>query len=555
MAQVKRKFDVRMPMRDGMELSADMWMPAGRGRYPAILVRTPYLKTMEALRFPDLGEYFASRGYVLVVQDVRGRGDSEGTFGFHLVDEEDGYDTVEWLANQPWSNGRVGMMGVSYLAGVQWLAARGRPPHLVCIAPTASGGLDVVYNYQGGAFLMGWALLWTNLVSGRIYQDHNTAGVDWNEVYRHRPLLTMDEAFGRSMPLYRQFLAYPDPDPYWDRLHFGPEVFENMDLPALHVAGWFDGDQPSAMHFWRGMAAHSPASAKQHLTLGPWTHVQAFLGGGVKLGDMEFSGDAVVDMRALHLGFFDHYLKGATPSFEFPRARIYVTGDNRWRDFDEYPPAETQVRQLYLHGGGRANSLLGDGRLSWDRPADEPPDLYTYDPKNPVPSALNGEDMPLDHRPIQRRDDVLVYTSEVLAERLEVIGQPVVELYAASDSLDTDFTAKILDVYPGGCAVKLGTLPAGVVRARHRNGFGSPQLLTPGKAEQYRIQLFDLAHAFLPGHRVRIEISSSAFPFVAPNQNTGNPIPTDTEWRVASQTVYHDRDHPSHVALPVMVNP
>jgi predicted acyl esterase len=470
MAQVKRKFDVRMPMRDGIELSADVWMPAGHRRCAAILVRTPYLKTMELLRFPELGEYFARRGYVVVVQDVRGRGDSDGTFGFHLADEADGYDTVEWLANQPWSNGRVGMMGVSYLAGVQWLAARGRPPHLVCIAPTAPGGLDVAFNYLGGAFLMGWAVPWTNTVSGRIYQGGNTAGVEWDEVYRHRPLLTMDEAFGRPMPLYRQFVEHPDQDLYWDRLHFGPEVFEKIDLPALHVAGWFDGDQPSAMHFWRGMAAHSPAGATQHLTLGPWTHEQAFLGGGVKLGDMEFSGDAVVDMRALHLAFFDHYLKEATPSFDFPRARIYVTGDNRWRDFDRYPPA-------------------------------------------------------------------------------------VVELYAASDSLDTDFTAKILDVFPGGRAVKLGTLPVGAIRARYRNGFGSPELLTPGKAEQYRIQLFDLAHTFLPGHRVRIEISSSAFPFVAPNQNTGNPIPTDTEWRVANQTVYHDREHPSHVALPIMVNP
>lgn len=551
---VKRRFDVRMPMRDGIELSADVWLPAAPNRYPVILMRTPYLKTMERLRFTELGEYFASRGYILAVQDVRGRGDSDGTFGFHLVDAEDGYDTVEWLASQLWSNGRVGMMGVSYLGAVQWLAARGRPPHLVCIAPTAPGGLDVVFNYQGGAFLMGWALPWTNLVSGRIYQDGNTVGVDWNQVYTHRPLLTMDEAMGRLMPLYRDFVEHPDHDPHWEELHFGPEVFEKIDLPALHVAGWFDGDQPAAMHYWRGMAAHSPASEKQYLLLGPWTHEQAFLGGGVRLGEMEFSGDSVVDMRALHLAFFDHYLKGATPSFEFPRARIYVTGDNRWRDFDEYPPAETQVRQLYLHGGGRANSLLGDGRLSWDGPDDEPPDRYTYDPRNPVPSALNGEDLPLDHRPIERRDDVLVYTSDVLAERLEVIGQIVVELYAASDCLDTDFTAKILDVYPDGRAVKLGTLPVGVVRARYRNGDESSEFLNPEKAEQYRIQLFDLAHTFLPGHRVRIEISSSAFPFIAPNQNTGNPIPTDTEWSVAHQTVYHDRDHPSHVTLPIMPN-
>jgi putative CocE/NonD family hydrolase len=516
-------------------------------------MRTPYLKTMELLNFPSLGEYFAARGYVVAVQDVRGRGDSDGTFGFHLVDREDGHDSIEWLSGQPWSNGRVGMMGVSYLGGVQWLAARERPPHLVCVAPTASGGLDVVFNYQGGAFLMGWAIPWTNSVSGRIYQGGNTLGVDWQRVYQHRPLLTMDEALGRPMPLYREFVAHPDGDPHWERLHFGPEAFRAIDLPALHVAGWFDGDQPSALHFWRGMTAHSPASGRQHLLLGPWTHEQAFLGGGLKLGDMEFSADSVVDTRGLHLAFFDHYLKGATPSFHFPRARIYVTGANRWRDFDGYPP-DVEIRRLYLHSGGRANSLLGDGRLTWDSAGDEPPDRYAYDPENPAPSALNGEDLPLDHRPIEQRDDVLVYTSEVLDEPLELIGQAAIELYAASDCLDTDFTGKILDVYPDGRAVKLGTLPVGVIRARFRNGQDSPVLLRPGRVERYPIQLFDLAHAFLPGHRVRIEISSSAFPFVAPNPNTGNPIETDTDWRVARQAVFHDRAHPSHVALPVLAS-
>jgi putative CocE/NonD family hydrolase len=552
--KVRRQFDTRIPMRDGVRLSADVWFPPDSGRYPALLIRTPYLKTRGLFKFPEHGAFFASRGYVLVVQDVRGRGDSEGEYNFYLTDADDGYDTVEWMATQPWCNGRVGMLGFSYLGEVQWLAARARPPHLVCIAPTASGALDGIFNYLGGAVVMGWAIPWLNLVSGRIYQGDNVTGTDWDQVFQHRPLLTMDEAFGRRIPFYRAFMERPDWDPHWKKLHFGPEVYRSLDIPALHVTGWFDGDQPTAMHRWRGMTAHSPSREQQYLLAGPWTHNDTFLGGKIKLGDMDFSSDSVVDNKALHLAFFDHYLKRATPKFDFPRARIYVTGLNQWRSFDQYPPADARFRPLYLHSGGRANSATGDGRLSWQSASDEPPDGYTFDPRNPVPSKLNGEDLPLDHRPIERRDDVLVYTSDPLADPLEVIGRSHVELFAASDARDTDFTAKILDVYPDGRAVKLGTLPTGVIRARYRNGLERPELLTPGKPEKFRIELFDFAHAFLRGHRVRIEISSSAYPFIAPNQNTGNPVHTDTEWRSARQTVFHDRARPSHVALPVMPN-
>jgi putative CocE/NonD family hydrolase len=553
-AGVRRQFDARIPMRAGVQLSADLWLPREPGRYPVLLMRTPYLKTRETFHFPEHGAYFASRGYVFAVQDVRGRGDSDGVFNFLLQESEDGYDTVEWLAAQPWSNGRVGMLGHSYLGEVQWMAARARPPHLVCIAPTASGGLDGIFNYLGGAVVMGWALPWLNLVSGRVYQGRNMDGLDWDEVFKHRPLLTMDDALGRRVPLYRKFMETPDWDPYWSNLHYTPEVYRSLDIPALHATGWFDGDQPTALHRWRGMAAHSPARDRQYLLAGPWTHDATFHGGRTTLGDMQFSPDSVVDNKAIHLAFFERFLKRSAAAFDFPRARVYVTGLNRWRSFDEYPPAQAGFRKLYLRSGGRANSFAGDGHLEWDSPGDEPADGYTYDPRDPVRSALNSEDEPHDHRAIERRDDVLVYSSAVLREPLEVIGRTHVELFASSDARDTDFTAKILDVYPDGRAVKLGTLPLGVIRARYRNGLDRPELLEPGKAEKFRIDLFDFAHAFLAGHRVRIEISSSGYPFIAPNQNTGNPVATDTEWRSARQTIFHDRTRPSHVALPVMPN-
>jgi putative CocE/NonD family hydrolase len=304
------------------------------------------------------------------------------------------------------------------------------------------------------------------------------------------------------------------------------------------------------------MASHSPARDQQYLLIGPWDHVQTLFGGEVRMGEMEFSPEATLDIIELHQRFYDHYLKKAEAAFAFPRARIYVTGSNQWRDLDAYPPQPSQDRRLYLHSGGRANSLSGDGSLKWNPAGEQPADSYDYDPQNPV--SVDSGDQPImlpmhgtDQRPIEQRDDVLIYTGEVLEQPLEIIGPVTVELYAASDAQDTDFAAKLVDVYPDGRAVRLGPVNTGIIRARFRNGFGTEQLLTPGKVEKYRIPLADIGHTFLPGHRVRLEISSSAYPQVLPNQNTGNPIATDTDWRIARQTIHHDSGYPSAVILPV----
>jgi len=553
--KVTQQFDVRIPMRDGAELSADMWLPAEEGRFPVILIRTPYIKTAPRHKFPEYGHYFAGKGYVFMVQDVRGRGDSEGEFGFFFQEADDGYDTIEWIARQSWSDGKVGMMGGSYWGTVQWLAAREKAPHLVCIVPTAPGG-DYFNEvpYVGGAFMLGWALSWINDTSGRISQGPNASKIDWKKLAGHRPLLTVDEEMGRRMPLFREFLDHPTLDAYWERVYFDKRDFQKIDLPAFTVTGWFDGDQPGALFYWNGMARHSPAKDKQYLLIGPWTHSQTYLGGALRVGEMEFSGDSVVDNRALHLAFYDRYLKGSSVDLDFPRAKVYVTGINKWRQFSEYPPDEIEYKSLYFHSDGKANTLSGDGYLSWKKPGEETPDRYTYNPKNPAPENIEGAGHAADQRAIERRDDVLVYTSEVLEKPLEIIGPVELTLYAASDALDTDFTAKILDVFPDGRAVRLGPKP-GVIRARYRNGYTKTELLTPGRPEKFTIDLYDIGHAFLQGHKIRIEISSSAFPFINPNQNTGNPVATDTEWKTARQTVYHDTHRPSHVLLPVMPMP
>lgn len=553
--RIRPMFDVRTPMRDGIELSSDVWLPAAEGSFPTILIRTPYLKTMPMLEFPKLARYFAEHGYAVAVQDVRGRGDSDGEFGFFFQEADDGYDTIEWLATQPWSDGRICTMGVSYLATVQWLAASRRPPHLVCMVATAAAG-DYLNEipYIGGAWRQHWSLNWLNLTSATISQD-NLTEADWAGVFEHRPLLTADEALGRRMPMYREWLEHDTLDDYWKRIVFTEQDFRAIDLPVLHVTGWFDGDQPGAMYYWHGMSEHSPAAAEQYLISGPWDHGQTFVGGAQRIGELEFTPDSIIDNYRVHLDFFDAYVKGRTEAFQQPRVKLYVTGRNEWRSFDAYPVPDAQATRLYLSSGGRANSLYGDGRLLTEPPAaDEPRDSYVFDPRDPVRLNFNdpGGMYAVDRRALERRDDILVYTGDVLDEPLEVIGRISVELYAASDARDTDFTASILDVFPDGRAVVLGERVAGIIRARYRHGLDRTELLTPGAVERYTIDLGHIGHSFEPGHRIRVEISSSAAPTYNPNQNTGNPVATDTEWRTATQTIYHDAEHPSALVLPVL---
>ena len=547
-AQVRAEYGVMIPLRDGVRLASDVWRPEAPGRYPVLLTRTPYQRTGHQL--VKWARYFAERGYAVVVQDTRGRGDSEGKFEFFAGDGKDGHDVIEWLATQPWSNGRVGMFGLSYLGTVQWLAAKERPPHLACIAPTAPGGrwFDEI-PYMGGAFAQAWAISWSHGVSGRIQQGANLEGTDWQRVLMHRPLLSADSVLGRVNPVYRSWLEHPTAGPFWSRMEFTPEDFAAIDIPTLTTTGWYDADQPGSLFYWRGLMAHAKDRTKHFLMIGPWEHEQTFQGATTKVGENEFSPESVVDNKAIHAAFFDWCLKQSAPSFAVPKAQVYVTGANTWRTYEQYPPPSSTPTKLYLTSGGRANSRSGDGRLVTGGPQDSPPDSFTYDPKKPVPASMSAQ--AIDRQKLQDRNDVLVYTTDALAEPLEIIGKVTVELRAATDARDTDFTAILSDVLPDGRAIQLGARIA-IRRGRYRNGYAKEELLTPGKVETFPIELFDIAHQFKAGHRVRLEISSSAAPYYNPNQNTGNPVATDTVWKVARQTIHHDRARTSSVTLPVM---
>lgn len=552
-AQFRTIFDMRIAMRDGVELSADVWLPFESKPYPVILMRTPYMKnwSLPALNFGKLGAYYASHGYVLVVQDVRGRGDSGGAFDFFFQEGKDGYDTIEWIARQRWSNGRVGMMGGSYLGTVQWLAARENPPHLVCMVPRASAGryFDEI-PYQGGAFALDWALMWLNDTSGRTEQRANLEGMNLAELFKERPLLTLDEKLGRRIRLYREFLDHDTMDAYWKRIQFVEADFQKIKIPTLTVTGWFDDDQPGSLFYWRNIRKESPERKSQYLLLGPWTHPQTGIGGTEKLGEFSFSRDAVYDSKGLHLAFFDHFLKQSSPEFAFPHARVYLTGSNHWVELEEYPPTNVESRPLYLHSGGSANTSGGDGRLSWNQPGEEKPDEYAYSPSDPVPSDV--DDGPgTDQSRLEQRKDVLVYSSDVIERPLTILGKVTLALSASSSAYDTDFTARLLDVQPTGHVLALGPVRA-VIRARYRAGYDRMVLLTPGKIEHYTIELFDIGHTFLPGHRIRLDISSSYAPAFNPNSNTGRAVATDTQSVSASQRIFHNGADSSFVSLPVL---
>jgi hypothetical protein len=534
-------------MRDGVELSANIWIPDPPGLYPTVLERTPYNKsTREAA---ERGWKYARHGIAYVEQDARGRGDSDGEFSFLAADGKDGYDTIEWIARQPWSNGRIAMTGSSYRGSAAWLAARERPPHLTCmISQVPVGDYFNDVPYQGGAFSVQWSLGWVFGVSGRVMRPENALfpPAPWYlELLRQRPLLTLDEALGRPLPVYREWLSHSTLDDYWRRLTFTAEDFRGIDIPILALTGWFDFVQAGSMTYWRGIQQHSPAKERQHILIGPWGHGIEYQASRTTLGDLEFSNESMVNIDSLRLAFLDYCLTGTPETFDFPRARVYVMGSNVWRDLDAYPPRDAGPRSLYLTSGGRANSLSGNGRLVWTVPSDVPPDHYTYDPQHSVSSRPGDQ-------PSNAREDVLVYTSDALTEPVQVIGPVAVVLHAATDARDTDFTARIFDVRPDGRALKLGTRETGVIRARYRNGFDREELVTPGAVEEYTIQLGHQGYTFLAGHRIRIEISSSHAPYINPNQNTGNPVATDTEWKVAHQTIYHDRTRPSRVVLPTI---
>jgi uncharacterized protein len=565
--EVRVLYDLRSPTRDGLTLSCDVFLPTERGRHwPVMLLRTPY----ETLHAPhiDWAVWWARRGYAVVIQDCRGKYESEGTFNAYVDDGRDGFDALEWIASQPWCDGKIGMSGRSYGGIVQWQVAPLRSPFLTALAPQVIMG-----DYFGDCHRIGGAVQWALTINAAITfstavaltqlgNTHMWGNMRW---LRHLPLIDADvEAIGREIPFYREWCAHTVYDDFWRAIDTEQHL-DQIDVPAYQQAAWYDPYTASHMRMFNGLrhrAFSEHARGNQKIYVVPWTH---HIPEGSRLGDLDFGPGAYVDVRLEDLRWFDYWLKGvANGIMDEPPIRIFVMGENRWRWEQEWPLSRAEPTPYFLHSRGHANTMYGDGTLTPEPPsASEPADRYEYDPSDPVPT-LGGNNStwtlmkfasepvyagPVDQRPVERRDDVLVYTSPPLEDDLEVTGNLEVVLFAASSALDTDFTAKLLDVYPAGCAIHLAE---GIRRARHRGSLERVELLTPGEASRFSIELAPTSNVFKRGHRLRLEVSSSNFPRFDRNLNTGEDMFRGTRMVVAEQTVLHTAEYPSHILLPVV---
>ena len=566
--------NVAVPMRDGTVLRADLYRADTSEKLPVLLNRTPYNKAMPMVYAMSLDAFRAAEaGYNVLVQDCRGRFASDGVFNCFTDEARDGYDTIEWAARQPWSDGNVGTYGASYMGATQWLAATQTPPSLKAMVPsiTASDYHDG-WTYQGGAFALFFNVSWTMgaLAPARLLRERannpeataeliRTVGsIDTMlEAMKHRPLAEFP-MFRAGAPYFFDWLKHPGYDDYWRALSI-EENHAKINVPTLNIGGWYDIFQGGTIRNYLGMklrGATDAARAGQRLMIGPWNHAVPFanLVGAVDFGYQ--TGAVSADMDGQQLRFFDRHLKGKDVS-QASNVRLFVMGINQWRDETEWPIPGTEMRRYFLHSRGRANSAAGDGALSTDAPGIEPADSFLYHPLDPAPTAGGGlccypaalSGGAFDQAAVETRSDVLVYSTEPLAEDLEVIGPITLTLYASSSAPDTDFTAKLVDLGPCGLAKNLTD---GIIRARYRESQSEAKQLTPGKIAEFKIDLWSTANVFKAGHRIRLEVSSSNYPRFDPNPNTGHDLFADAEVQPAMQTVMHDRGFASHLTLPIV---
>ena len=540
------EINLRVRMRDGVHLSTNVFRPAAPGRYPAVLVRTPYGKRN------DIGVHyraFLDRGYAIVAQDVRGRYESEGRFAPLTQESNDGEDTINWIAAQGWSDGKVGMMGGSYLGIVQWKAAIRNNPHLKAIFPVVSGDDDYRDRFYstGGAMKWGNRLLWTSEnVRAEGFQPPDFHRFIWTLPLRDADLI----ASGEHVSFLQKAMDHPTNDAFWKSISTR-EALKNVKVPVFSVGGWFDNFVESDLDAFQTLRR---STGLNRILIGPWPHDMSS-----RITTVDFGPGSSAPLRRVQLEWFDQWLKGQdVPLASKPPMRIFVMGINQWRDEYQWPLARAHNTHFYLTSNGYANTSKGDGGLDtrWP-PRNAPTDHYVYDPRNPVPTRGGNVCCdpaifpwgPMDQTPVENRRDVLIYSTPELQEDVEVTGPIILILYAESTSVDTDFTAKLVDVHPDGKAM---SLTDGVLRARYRDSLEKAKLLQPGKAFRMAIDIGVTSNVFRRGHRIRLEVSSSNFPRFDRNPNTGGPIADEKRLLKATQTIYHDRAHPSYLVLPVI---
>ena len=563
--------NVAVKMRDGVTLRADIYRPTADGKFPVLLQRTPYNKDNGV----DFGLKAAAHGFVVIVEDVRGRFASEGQWYTFKNEPNDGYDSVEWAAALPYSDGKVGMFGESYVGATQVLAAIAHPPHLAGICPiVTASNYHSNWTYQGGAFEQWFDQSWTSSLAQDTFARQVASNMNALQGISTFPLSSYSlfnldknsDAASTAMlaPYYLDWLAHPSYDDYWKAISI-EEHFGDINVPALHVAAWYDLFLGGSLRNYQGIKAHGAteqARDGQRLLV----FVGGHAGSGPKIGDVDFGAASRSDDGETTLHWYEYLFKGAQNEFASGKpVKIFVMGANQWRDEDDWPLARAHATKYFLHSGGKANSLGGNGSLSITAPASrEPSDQYVYDPANPAPTVggpLCCEPQhlgpgPRDQRAVEARDDVLVYSTPPMSEDTEVTGPVVLELYAKSSAVDTDFTAKLVDVWPNGFAQNL---TEGIVRARYRDSQETPSLITPGQIYKFNVDVWATSNVFKKGHTLRLEISSSNFPRFDRNLNTGNQRPylgrhanSSDAFTTATNTILHDAEHPSALTVSIV---
>lgn len=555
-------------MRDGVTLRADIYRPDAEGKYPVLLKRTPYNK-MGSSGEIEFAHKAASQGYIVIMQDVRGRFSSDGDWYPFVNEPADGYDTVEWAAALPYSDGRVGMWSGSYVGATQMLAAIAHPPHLAGICPVVtSSNYHESWTYQGGAFEQWFNQSWTSGLAqdtfNRSIQKASNArlGQDVLPLAKY-PLFnlptpgTADATTNTLAPYFLDWLAHPSYDDYWKAVSIESH-FSDIRVPALHIAAWYDIFLGGSLRNYEGLKASAgteDARKGQQLLVTIGGHA----GDGRKIGEIDYGPEAEkFNETEITLRWYDFLFKGVQNEFAAPnRVKLFVMGLNQWREEADWPLARAKDTKYFLHSQGNANSVKGNGSLSTSIPASEPSDKFTYDPAKPVPTiggplCCDGGHLapgPRDQRPVEEREDVLIYSTPPLDHDLEVTGPVRLDFFASSSAVDTDFVAKVVDVFPDGTAINI---TEGILRARYRDSREIPALLIPGKVYPLTIDLWATSNVFRAGHRIRLEISSSNFPRFDRNLNTGEPAATSSKFAAATNTVVHGAAHPSALVLPVV---
>jgi putative CocE/NonD family hydrolase len=548
---------VKAAMRDGVILRADIYRPRAEGKFPVLLQRTPYDKN-NSFHF---GMMAAAKGYVTVIQDTRGRYTSDGEWYVFKHESDDGYDTVEWAAALPFSDGRVGMFGGSYVGATQMLAAIAHPPHLAGICPiVTASNYHNGWTYQGGAFEQWFNESWTSALAqdtmNRILKTDTNARLGENVLPLSKyPLFNAvpgtQELMSAAAPYFLDWLAHPDYDDYWKRWSI-EENYASIQVPALTIAAWYDIFQGGSLKNYQGMltkAGNEAARRNQKLLVVIGGHA----GSGRKIGDLDFGPAAAqFNEEDAILEWYDYLFHGVKNRFASGKpVRLFVMGTNVWRDEEAWPLARARNTKFFLLNGS-AGSLLATSMAPW-----KASESYVYDPMNPVPTTggplcCDAEQLgagPRDQRAVEARADVLRYSTPVLTQDTEVTGPVTLELYASSSAVDTDFTAKLVDVWPNGYAQNL---TEGIVRAKYRDSASTPVALEPGKVYPFHIDLWSTSNIFRKGHKIRLEVSSSNFPRFDRNLNTDKSAANDQASVKATNTIYHDAKYPSALTLPLV---